>query len=140
MIIATAIKEARAIPSGVLYAAVCAKISLTEYDGAIRLLKQQNLISEKQHLLTWEVDHDHHHSPRSQRHGPNHRSHSHVTRYPNIPPPCALHWVCGGSFFLTRPHALISASTSCPFQPPHGAIPLRGPVVEASHKLEREIR
>jgi hypothetical protein len=56
LVIATAIKEARSIPSGVLYAAVCAKISLTEYDGAIRLLKQQNLISEKHHLLTWHAE------------------------------------------------------------------------------------
>ncbi|MGH9344378.1 MAG: hypothetical protein ACRD19_11535 [Terriglobia bacterium] len=54
MIVATAVKEARSIPSGTLYAAVCAKISLTEYDGAIRLLKRQGLISEKHHILTWE--------------------------------------------------------------------------------------
>jgi hypothetical protein len=51
--IADSIREAKRIPSGVLYAALMEKISLSEYEKVIAILKKSELIEEKNHELIW---------------------------------------------------------------------------------------
>jgi hypothetical protein len=51
--IAEAIREARQIPSGTLYAAVCDKIDIGGYETVIRTLKNAGLVSEEAHMLRW---------------------------------------------------------------------------------------
>ena len=54
MLIADAIKEAGAIPSGHLYAAVCGKLSMTAYEKIIDILKNSGVIREQGHVLIWQ--------------------------------------------------------------------------------------
>lgn len=48
-----AIKSLGEVPSGHLYARVMGHLSLEQYNSFIAVLKQQGLVSEKGHLLTW---------------------------------------------------------------------------------------
>lgn len=48
-----AIKSLGQVPSGELYARVMGHLSLEQYNLFIGALKQQDLVSEKSHLLTW---------------------------------------------------------------------------------------
>jgi hypothetical protein len=52
---ARVIREAgsQGIPSGVLYAMICDKLSLRAYQNVILLLKRMNLITEKYNVLYW---------------------------------------------------------------------------------------
>lgn len=52
-ILADAIKEAKDIPLGHLYAMLMGKIGLNTYQFMISVLKSQGLVSEQAHLLTW---------------------------------------------------------------------------------------
>jgi 2-hydroxychromene-2-carboxylate isomerase len=52
-ILAEAIREAKEIPSGHLYALCMDRLSLDQYEGAIGILKRTGLVSEKSHLLKW---------------------------------------------------------------------------------------
>lgn len=49
----SAIREAKSIPSGHLYAAVMGHFSIGEYMSAIGILKDVGLVKESNHLLTW---------------------------------------------------------------------------------------
>ena len=51
--LAEAIRTAKQIPSGHLYAMVMEHLSLPVYECAIELLKRAGLVSESGHLLTW---------------------------------------------------------------------------------------
>jgi hypothetical protein len=51
--IADSIREAKRIPSGTLYAVLMDKISLSEYEKVIAILKKSELIEEKNHELIW---------------------------------------------------------------------------------------
>ncbi len=51
--IAETIREVGEVPSGVLYAQLCGRISLESYQGVIRALNAAGLVSESAHLLTW---------------------------------------------------------------------------------------
>ena len=49
-----AIKEAKSIPSGVLYAYLCGNMSIDDYEGAIRLLVKSGVVDKSPgHILTW---------------------------------------------------------------------------------------
>jgi len=53
-ILAAAIKESRAIPSGHLYAKVMSKISFGDYAAAIETLERAKIITVgNNHLLSW---------------------------------------------------------------------------------------
>lgn len=47
------IRALGSVPSGHLYAQVMGHMSLDSYQGCITLLKQAELVEEKNHLLTW---------------------------------------------------------------------------------------
>lgn len=47
------IKELGSVPSGHLYAALMGRMDLSTYNKCIGILKQANLVEEKNHLLTW---------------------------------------------------------------------------------------
>ena len=51
--ISDAIKEAGAIPSGHLYAAVCGKIDASGYERIIQILKNSGVVREQGHVLIW---------------------------------------------------------------------------------------
>ena len=51
--VAEAIREAREIPSGTLYATLLGRVDLAGYEAMIRNLKNAGLVSEKNNLLTW---------------------------------------------------------------------------------------
>jgi len=51
--IGQAIMELKSVPSGVLYAQICSKMSLNDYESAIRLLVKAGVVEEKGHVLTW---------------------------------------------------------------------------------------
>lgn len=51
--IVEAIRDARQIPSGHLYAVVMGHLSLNQYTTIINVLKEANLVNESNHLLTW---------------------------------------------------------------------------------------
>jgi len=53
MLVADAIKEAKQIPSGHLYAAVMAVVDLQTYNKIIDTLKGAGLVTECNHMLTW---------------------------------------------------------------------------------------
>jgi hypothetical protein len=54
MAVAESIREAREIPSGSLYAILCAKVSFGDYQAIIRTLKNAKLVEETPaHLLRW---------------------------------------------------------------------------------------
>ncbi len=48
-----AIREAGEIPSGTLYALLCAKMDITAYQSMIAMLKRTGLIIETGHMLRW---------------------------------------------------------------------------------------
>lgn len=47
------IRDLGSIPSGHLYAHLMGRMSLDTYNSLIGILKQANLVEEKNHLLTW---------------------------------------------------------------------------------------
>ncbi len=51
--VAEAIREAKEIPSGTLYAVLCSKVDLAGYETIIRTLKGAGLVSEAAHMLKW---------------------------------------------------------------------------------------
>ena len=51
--VAEAIREAKEIPSGTLYAMLMGHMSLETYQGIIRTLKGAGLVAERAHLLSW---------------------------------------------------------------------------------------
>jgi hypothetical protein len=51
--VAEAIRELGSVPSGHLYAQLCGKLSLQQYESIIHLLKNTGLVSESFHELTW---------------------------------------------------------------------------------------
>lgn len=51
--IAEAIRNLREVPSGELYAHVCGKLDLAQYEVIIRTLKGAGLVEERAHLLRW---------------------------------------------------------------------------------------
>ncbi len=51
--IGQAIMELKEVPSGVLYAQICCKMSIQDYESAIRLLVKAGVVEEKGHVLTW---------------------------------------------------------------------------------------
>lgn len=51
--IADCIRDAGSIPSGHLYAAICSKIDLDQYQSIIGILKRSGLITESHHELKW---------------------------------------------------------------------------------------
>lgn len=48
-----AIREARELPSGTLYALLCGKMDLPTYERMIQILKNTKLVEEKAHMLRW---------------------------------------------------------------------------------------
>lgn len=52
-VFAEAVKTAGEIPSGHLYAMVMGKFTLEQFNTIIGVLKDANLITEKNHLLSW---------------------------------------------------------------------------------------
>jgi hypothetical protein len=48
-----AIRELGSVPSGHLYAHLMGRMDLDTYNGCIKILKQAELVSEENHLLTW---------------------------------------------------------------------------------------
>lgn len=48
-----AIREAGQIPSGHLYAMLCGKMDLRQYNSLINLLKRTKMVREDSYLLTW---------------------------------------------------------------------------------------
>ena len=48
-----AIREAKRIPSGTLYAMLIGKVDLAGYEKMIRMIKGAGLIEEKNHELVW---------------------------------------------------------------------------------------
>jgi len=53
--VADAIKEAKEIPSGHLYAMMMNHICLAEYEKIIGILKNAGIITEKMNLLKWNI-------------------------------------------------------------------------------------
>ena len=53
--VADAIKEAKEIPSGHLYAMMMNYVSLSEYEKIIGILKNAGIITEKMNLLKWNI-------------------------------------------------------------------------------------
>lgn len=51
--IAEAIKEAKEIPSGHLYAVLMDKMNIDQYNQLIGILKRTGLVTEDNHLLKW---------------------------------------------------------------------------------------
>lgn len=51
--IAEAIRGLGEVPSGHLYAAVCGKLELAQYEAILRTLKGAGLIEETAYLLRW---------------------------------------------------------------------------------------
>lgn len=51
--VAEAIREAKEIPSGTLYAMLVGKVDLQGYEAIIRNLKNADLVTEIAHLLKW---------------------------------------------------------------------------------------
>ena len=51
--IAEAIREAKSIPSGTLYAVLMGKLSLEQYEKIISILINAGLVTESGHVLTW---------------------------------------------------------------------------------------
>jgi hypothetical protein len=51
--LADAIREARLIPSGHLYAMTMSVLSLDEYMSLIQVLKDAKVVEESNHLLVW---------------------------------------------------------------------------------------
>lgn len=51
--VSEAIREAREIPSGTLYAVLCGRMTFESYQGVIRTLKNAGLVEERAHLLRW---------------------------------------------------------------------------------------
>ena len=51
--VSEAIREARKIESGTLYAMLCDRLTLSAYQGVISALKGAELVSEANHMLTW---------------------------------------------------------------------------------------
>lgn len=51
--VSEAIREARKIESGTLYAMLCDRLTLSAYQGVISTLKGAGLVSEANHMLTW---------------------------------------------------------------------------------------
>ncbi len=51
--VAEAIRVAGRIPSGALYAILCGKMTLQEYERVIQILKNTDLVKEEHHELTW---------------------------------------------------------------------------------------
>ena len=47
------IRELRQIPSGELYATLCGRLSLADYNAAIAMLQRAGLVTEHAHMLTW---------------------------------------------------------------------------------------
>lgn len=48
-----AIREAGEVPLGTLYAMVCGKMDLQEFETMIRAIKNTGLVTETAHLLKW---------------------------------------------------------------------------------------
>lgn len=48
-----AIRDLKQVPSGHLYAASMAKLTIDQYNQIIATLKKARLVSETDHLLTW---------------------------------------------------------------------------------------
>lgn len=53
--VSEAIREAKAIPSGHLYANICDKINLPTYEKIIQILKNSTVIRESGNVLYWNV-------------------------------------------------------------------------------------
>jgi hypothetical protein len=52
--IADCIREIGAVPSGHLYAQVCGRLTIAEYDKIIGILKHAGMVTESSsHMLTW---------------------------------------------------------------------------------------
>lgn len=51
--IAEAIREVGTVPSGHLYATLCGRLSLTDYEFCIGRLKSAGLVSESANVLRW---------------------------------------------------------------------------------------
>lgn len=47
------IRDVKRIPSGELYAQLCGRMSLEDYNAMIATLKGAGLVSETAHMLTW---------------------------------------------------------------------------------------
>jgi len=52
-IISESVRIAKEIPSGTLYALVCGKFSINDYNATIEILERANLISNESNLLKW---------------------------------------------------------------------------------------
>lgn len=50
---AEAIRELKEVPSGHLYAVLCGKMSLEQYNNAIRLICDTGLVELRGHVLRW---------------------------------------------------------------------------------------
>lgn len=53
LVVSEAIREVKQVPSGTLYAMLCAKLSLDAYSAIIRTLEGAGVISVKNRLITW---------------------------------------------------------------------------------------
>lgn len=51
--VAEAIREAKQVPSGTLYAVLMGKLDLATYERIIQTLKNTGLVTESGHMLTW---------------------------------------------------------------------------------------
>lgn len=51
--VAEAIREARSIPAGPLYAMLMGRMSFESFGRIITILENAGLVSEKNHMLTW---------------------------------------------------------------------------------------
>ena len=47
------VREKKSIPSGELYALLCGRVTIDGYNGMLRFLEKQNLISVQNHLVRW---------------------------------------------------------------------------------------
>ena len=51
--VAEAIREAKSVPSGHLYAMLCGKVDAAGYERMIGQLKGAGVVEERNHLLVW---------------------------------------------------------------------------------------
>lgn len=53
MAVAEAVRELKQVPSGHLYATLCDKLTLEDYNAVVATLKGAGLVTERHHTLTW---------------------------------------------------------------------------------------
>ena len=48
------VREKKSMPSGELYALLCGQVTIDGYNGLLRFLQKQNLISVQNNLVRWQ--------------------------------------------------------------------------------------